>query len=296
MPTSDLISSWLNNRFFPSTSAATGGHITASIYVTPWEQFTREKETQDLKGNGSSHLSWQDCLNNTIPPDLQEIFGELQDPWKSIAVCFNTRAAPTYFMNFYRRSIPCTHLWPPPPPPLCKLPLAASPAPREAKSQGTNAKGKKVSAHRPCRAANSTRQELAGRMWFPCWLGTGDESGSGGSCSLGTPGPGQGWDTGMDKLPHKDLAHRQNNLFPHKFCRSCWFKAGLHCYFNIVFCSFNAMWGFFLKCWWIHKCINHFFFFWFPKTPYFFIASAVNYVIKIREIKWSQKEGKGQQE
>lgn len=141
MPTSDLISSWLNNRFFPSTSAATGGHITASIYVTPWEQFTRERETRDLKGNDSSHLSWQDCLNNTIPPDLQEIFGELQEPWKSIAVCFNTRAAPTYFTNFYRRSTPCTHLWPPPPP--RKLPLAASPAPQEAKSQGTNAKGKK---------------------------------------------------------------------------------------------------------------------------------------------------------
>lgn len=182
MPTSDLISSWLNNQFFPSTSAATGGHITASIYVTPWEQFARERKTQDLKGNDSSHLSWQDCLNNTIPSDLQEIFGELQDPWKSIAVCFNTRAAPTYFINFYRRSIPCTHLWPPPPPPR-KLPLAASPAPREAKSQGTNAKEKKVSAHRPYRAANCTRQELAGRMRFPRWLGTGDGNGSGGSCS-----------------------------------------------------------------------------------------------------------------
>lgn len=154
---------------------------------------------------------------------------------------------------------------------------------------------KNLSAHRPCRAANCTRQELAGRMWFPCWLGTGHGSRIGGSCSPGTPSPGQGWDRGMGKFPHKDPAHRQNNLFPHKFCCFCWSKAGLLCYFNIVFSSFNAMWIFFLKCWWIHKCINHFFFL-FPKTPYFFIASAVNYVIKIREIKWSQKEGKGQQE
>lgn len=79
---------------------------------------------------------------------------------------------------------------------------------------------------------------LAGHWWWE------QEQGS---CSPGTPSPGHGWDREMDKFPHKDLAHRQNNLFPHKFRCFCWLKAGLHCYFNIVICIFNAMWGFFPK-------------------------------------------------
>lgn len=55
---------------------------------------------------------------------------------------------------------------------------------------------KKVSAHRPCRAANCRRQDLAGRIddsravghwWWEQELG---------SCSLGTPSPGHGQDMG----------------------------------------------------------------------------------------------------
>lgn len=140
---------------------------------------------------------------------------------------------------------------------------------------------------------------------IPCarlWLGMGDGCGSGGSCFPGHP-PSQEQRSdrraqrGCCNPPHKGLAPGQNVLLPCKFCCFRWFKTGLQRYFNIVFCSFNAVWVFFFffKCWWIYKRIN-LFFFWFPKTPYFFIASAVNYVIKIREIKWSQKEGKGQQE
>lgn len=149
----------LNNRFFPSTSAATAGHITASIYVTPWGQLTRARETRDPKGNDSSHLLWQDCLDNAIPPHLK-VSGELQDPWKCITICFNMRAAPTYFLNFYRYSIRCTCLWPPPPP--CKLPLAAPPAPWEAKSQGVNAKRKKNKKNLCTQAMSNSKLQKAG--------------------------------------------------------------------------------------------------------------------------------------
>lgn len=151
------------------------------------------EEDPRSEGNDSSHLLWWDYLDNTVPPDLQ-ISGKVQDLWKSITVCSNTRAAPTYFIKFYRYFIRCTRLWPPPPP--RKLLLAASPAPWEAKGQGMNAKGKKslctqAMSSSKLHKAGTGREDvipmLAGHPWWEQeW----------GSCSLGTPSPGHGWDRG----------------------------------------------------------------------------------------------------
>lgn len=183
----------LKNWFFPSTSAATGGHITASIYVTPWEQLTRERETQDPRGMTALtycdktiwitqfHLicrflvkyksSGKASLFVPTPEQLQLILQSFID------ILYGAHASGLLLLLASSR-------WQP------LLPLG------KPRAKAWMQRKKKVSALRPCRAANCTRQELAGRMWLPCWLGTHDGSRNGGAAPE-HPQPrawmGQGW-------------------------------------------------------------------------------------------------------
>lgn len=168
---------------------------------------------------------------------IWRFFGELQDPWKSITVCFNTRAAPAYFLNFFidilygaHYSSLLLHLssshW------QLLLPLG-KPRARVWMQRGKKKKSLYTGHVEQQTAEGRTWQggcddSLAERMWrFPCCWAL--------ELLPGHPQPRTRIGHGLDQFPHKDLAHRQNNLFPHKFCRFCWLKAGLHCYFNIVF-------------------------------------------------------------
>lgn len=110
-PTTHTMPPCSKNRFFSSTyiCGRWRTNITAPIYVTCWVPLTRAgrrgPETPP-RLRADCHLRHQDHMDNTILPDFCEIFGDLQDPRKSIAICFNTRAAPTYFINFYKDLTP----------------------------------------------------------------------------------------------------------------------------------------------------------------------------------------------
>lgn len=145
-------------------------------------------------------------MGNTILPDFHEIFGDLRDPRNSITICFNMRAAPSYFINFlYAFKLPphrCACLLPSPcnlnlctklpqlqfegactqqsiSCPFCcwgapatpgLLPAGSFSCHSGSKKPRQESKGekkkKKVYAHTTCRAANCKRQQLAARMRF----------------------------------------------------------------------------------------------------------------------------------